>query len=75
MNGAYNGIGRSTGAIIGGKLQAEVGTRSTFLYGAILNGSLAVLLGLFTNFGALWDIGKLKKEAIAEDSESEKKMQ
>jgi predicted MFS family arabinose efflux permease len=51
LNGAYNGIGRSTGAIIGGKMQAEVGTERTFLYFAILNVILVVILVSYTKLG------------------------
>ena len=46
LNGAYNGIGRSLGSIIGGKLQAQFGTAKTFLYGAIANAVFATLLAL-----------------------------
>jgi len=34
MNAMYGGLGQSTGAIIGGKLQSKVGTTKTFLYSA-----------------------------------------
>lgn len=37
LNGAYNGIGRSTGALLGGKLQTIVGTKATFLYFSVVN--------------------------------------
>ena len=47
LNGAYNGIGRSLGSIIGGKLQAQFGTAKTFLYGAIANAGFATLLALY----------------------------
>jgi predicted MFS family arabinose efflux permease len=47
LSGVYNGIGRSTGAIVGGKLQSEVGTASTFMYGAITNALFASLLILY----------------------------
>ena len=34
MNAMYGGLGQSTGAIIGGKLQSLFGTTKTFLYSA-----------------------------------------
>lgn len=43
LNAAYNGIGRSTGAILGGKLQAEIGTVQTFLYSAIADFCVAAI--------------------------------
>lgn len=33
LNGAYNGIGRSTGAILGGQIQASFGTAKIFEFG------------------------------------------
>jgi predicted MFS family arabinose efflux permease len=43
LNAAYNGIGRSTGAILGGKVQAEIGTVQTFLYSAITDFCFAAI--------------------------------
>ncbi len=37
MNAMYGGLGQSTGAIIGGKLQSKVGTTKTFLYSALVD--------------------------------------
>lgn len=37
MNAMYGGLGQSTGAIIGGKLQSKVGTTKTFLYSALID--------------------------------------
>jgi len=44
LSGVYNGIGRSSGALIGGNLQAIVGTAKTFKYGAIVNAVAATVL-------------------------------
>ncbi|CAJ1958672.1 unnamed protein product [Cylindrotheca closterium] len=45
LSGIYNGIGRSSGALIGGNLQAAVGTANTFKYGAMANAAaFSVLL-------------------------------
>ena len=35
MNAMYGGLGQSTGAIIGGKVQSRVGTVNTFIYSAM----------------------------------------
>ena len=37
MNAMYGGLGQSTGAIIGGKLQSKFGTTKTFLYSALVD--------------------------------------
>jgi predicted MFS family arabinose efflux permease len=70
----YNGIGRSTGAIIGGKLQSEVGTKLTFMYGAILNATLAVLLVLYTNFRKVPDLVKPNHQ-LSRDAKTKEKTQ
>ena len=49
LNGIYNGIGRSTGAILGGRLQAVFGTNSLFLYCARMNYALALVMGIWYN--------------------------
>jgi MFS_1 like family len=46
LNGMYEGMGRSTGAILGGKIQAIVGTETLFLYVALGNGGLALVMFL-----------------------------
>jgi hypothetical protein len=47
LNGAYNGIGRSAGSIIGGKLQTMVGTKAVFLYFSVINATLALVLTVY----------------------------
>ena len=37
MNAMYGGLGQSSGAIIGGKLQSKFGTTKTFLYAAFVD--------------------------------------
>ncbi len=49
LNGIYNGIGRSIGAIVGGKLQAIFGTNNLFLYCARMNYALALVMGAWYN--------------------------
>lgn len=44
LNGLYEGMGRSTGAILGGKIQAIVGTETLFLYVALTYFGLALLM-------------------------------
>ena len=48
LNAAYNGIGRSVGAMIGGKIQGEVGTVVMFNYVTMLNLMCGVLLVLYS---------------------------
>lgn len=50
LNAAYNGIGRSTGAILGGKVQAEIGTEQTFLYSAITDFCVAAIAIVYLSF-------------------------
>merc|ERR1719343_1154338 len=47
LNGIYNGIGRSTGAIVGGKFQARFGTSNLFLFCARMNYTLALVVGVW----------------------------
>ena len=49
LNGIYNGIGRSTGAIIAGRLQAAFGTNNLFEYCARINYALALVMGIWYN--------------------------
>jgi MFS family permease len=42
LNGVYNGIGRSTGSLLGGRIQAEVGTESLYRIVATTNLSVAI---------------------------------
>lgn len=42
LNGVYNGIGRSTGSLLGGRIQAQVGTETLFGIVAMTNLSMAV---------------------------------
>ena len=49
LNGIYNGIGRSTGAIIGGRFQAIFGINNLFLCCAGINYALALLMGVWYN--------------------------
>ncbi len=49
LNGSYNGIGRSTGAIIGGKLQASIGTAKIFHHGAAAFLLMAFLFGVYVS--------------------------
>ncbi len=49
LNGIYNGIGRSTGAILGGRFQAVFGTNDLFLYCATMNFALALVMGIWYN--------------------------
>jgi predicted MFS family arabinose efflux permease len=58
LNGVYNGIGRSTGALVGGWLQAELGTVRTFMYSAILNVVLAMLLFAYTSLREVSGVAK-----------------
>ena len=44
LSGVYNGIGRSSGSLIGGNLQAVFGTAETFKFGAIANVVAASIL-------------------------------
>lgn len=50
LNGIYNGIGRSTGAIVGGKFQAVFGTNNLFLCCAWINYALAMVIGILYYF-------------------------
>jgi MFS_1 like family len=47
LNGAYYGIGRSVGSIIGGKLQMLVGTKAVFFYFSLVNAVLFVTLTVY----------------------------
>mmetsp|Transcript_61161 Transcript_61161/g.149732 ORF Transcript_61161/g.149732 Transcript_61161/m.149732 type:complete len:562 (-) Transcript_61161:39-1724(-) len=47
LNGAYNGIGRSAGSIIGGKLQTLVGTKAVFFHFSMINAALAIVLTMY----------------------------
>jgi MFS family permease len=42
LNGVYNGIGRSTGSLLGGRIQAEAGTESLYRIVATTNLSVAI---------------------------------
>ncbi|KAL3934845.1 MAG: hypothetical protein SGBAC_009526 [Bacillariaceae sp.] len=44
LSGIYNGIGRCSGALIGGHIQAVAGTANTFKYGAMANAVAASVL-------------------------------
>eukprot|EP00536_Pseudo-nitzschia_multiseries_P011436 jgi/Psemu1/243797/estExt_Genewise1.C_3880005 len=48
LNGIYNGIGRSTGAILGGKFQALFGTDNLFLWCSRTNYALAIAMGILS---------------------------
>lgn len=60
LNGIYNGIGRSTGAIIAGRFQAVFGTNNLFLYCARINFALALVMGIWYN--------RARKTNLIEDS-------
>jgi len=49
LNGIYNGIGRSAGAIFGGKFQAMLGTNNLFLCCARINYVFAFVMGILHN--------------------------
>jgi len=54
LNGAYNGIGRSTGAVLGGQIQAVTGeTEAIFRHGSLASLAVAVLFAAYksTSFG------------------------
>lgn len=56
LNGSYNGIGRSTGAIIGGKLQASLGTSKIFQYGTAAYLLSACLFAVYiSKFSSRWE--------------------
>ena len=46
LNGVYNGIGRSTGAVMGGKFQAILGIDNLFLCCLRVNYVLALVMGV-----------------------------
>ena len=48
LNGIYNGIGRSTGAILGGKFQALFGVNNLFLWCSRLNYALAMAMAIIS---------------------------
>jgi len=48
LNGAYNGIGRSTGAVLGGEIQAFTGgTESIFRYCSVASFAVAVVFAVY----------------------------
>ena len=47
LNGIYNGIGRSTGAIVGGKFEALFGTNNLFMCCSRINYALALVMGIW----------------------------
>ena len=47
MNAMYGGLGQSTGAIIGGKLQSKFGTTRTFLYSALVDFMFVCLVSTY----------------------------
>eukprot|EP00934_Nitzschia_sp_Nitz4_P007314 Nitzschia sp. Nitz4//scaffold5_size260463//233491//234849//NITZ4_001026-RA/size260463-processed-gene-0.99-mRNA-1//1//CDS//3329555472//7304//frame0 len=61
FNGLYNGIGRSTGAIMGGKIQAQMGTSNTFVIGSIANVVFAVFFLLYHSVLRNWFTSSKKK--------------
>mmetsp|Transcript_11396 Transcript_11396/g.24157 ORF Transcript_11396/g.24157 Transcript_11396/m.24157 type:complete len:505 (+) Transcript_11396:187-1701(+) len=50
LNGIYNGIGRSTGAIVGGKYQAVFGTNNLFLFCSWINCAVALVMGVLNYY-------------------------
>jgi MFS family permease len=60
LNGIYNGIGRSTGAILGGKYQAIFGTNNLFLCCSQINYALALVMGILFNCGSKSDSSNMK---------------
>jgi len=48
LNGIYNGIGRSTGAILAGKFQALFGVNNLFLWCSRLNYALAMAMAIIS---------------------------
>jgi hypothetical protein len=52
LNGMYEGMGRSTGAILGGKIQAFVGTETLFQYVAQFNFGLAMLMVVYNKMSS-----------------------
>lgn len=57
LNGIYNGIGRSTGAVLGGRFQAVFGTNNLFLCCARINYALALVMGIWYNRARKNDLG------------------
>jgi len=49
LNGVYNGIGRSTGSLVGGRIQALVGTEELFRYMSYTNVLFAILMICYYN--------------------------
>jgi PPP family 3-phenylpropionic acid transporter len=47
LNGSYNGIGRSTGAILGGQVQASFGTANVFKFGSVAYLLTACLFAIY----------------------------
>lgn len=47
LNGLYNGLGRSAGAVVGGRLQSSLGTAHTFMLGSIMYVVCAILFMLY----------------------------
>jgi MFS family permease len=47
LNGIYNGISRSTGSLLGGRIQAQVGTEALFRIVAVANLAMAVAVFLY----------------------------
>ncbi|KAG7344027.1 major facilitator superfamily MFS_1 protein [Nitzschia inconspicua] len=50
LNGVYNGIGRSTGSLLGGRIQAQVGTETLFGIIAMTNLSMALSAFVYQYF-------------------------
>jgi branched-subunit amino acid ABC-type transport system permease component len=50
MNAMYGGLGQSTGAIIGGKLQSKFGTTKTFLYSALVDFIFVCFVSIYMSF-------------------------
>ena len=46
LNGVYNGIARTFGALIAGKVQSLVGTAQTFLVAALVTLAVAMLVAI-----------------------------
>ena len=57
MNAMYEGLGQSTNAIIGGKLQSRVGTVNTFLYSAMTDFFLSFALQCTSVLGKIQTFG------------------
>jgi hypothetical protein len=62
LNGVYNGIGRSSGSLVGGRIQAAVGTEMLFQFMALLNVVLALVFFLCNYFVCENSSSKMRHE-------------